>query len=390
MNSRQQPRAVAAACVFDGVKVHENSAVIIDGANVGDVVARADLPPDLPVQDLPDLWLAPGFIDIQVNGGGDLLFNDTPTPQTIRAIAAAHRRFGTTALMPTLISDTADKMRAAVAAVEELAGVEPAVLGVHLEGPFLSPGKVGVHNPRFVRRPTAEDIAHVAAPRRAVTLMTLAPEQVGDDFIANLTAAGVRVALGHSMATYAQTVVAMAAGLTGFTHLFNAMRPLASREPGPIAAALESPSAYYGLIVDGIHVSPATLRLALRGAGRPILVTDAMPPVGGSRPLFTLDGETIVVRDGRCARADGTLAGACLDMATAVRNCVRLVGAPLTDALRYASTHPAEFLGLGDRLGRLLPGYRADIVALDPTTIEVRHTWVAGTSDQIKVRQLCP
>jgi N-acetylglucosamine-6-phosphate deacetylase len=390
MRTRRQPCAVAAACVFDGVRLREDSAVIIDGANIRDVVARADLPLDLPVQDLPGLWLAPGFIDIQVNGGGDLLFNHTPTPQTIRTIAAAHRRFGTTALMPTLISDTADKMRAAIAAVDELTGVEPAVLGVHLEGPFLSPEKAGVHNPRFVRRPAAKDFARIAAPRRAVTLMTLAPEQVGHEFIANLTDAGVRVALGHSMATYAQTVAAMAAGLSGFTHLFNAMRPLASREPGPIAAALESPGAYYGLIMDGIHVSPAMLRLALRGAGRPILVTDAMPPVGGSQPSFTLDGETIVVRDGRCALADGTLAGACLDMATAVRNCVRLVGAPLTDALRYASTHPAEFLGLGDRLGKLAPGYRADIVALDPTTIEVRHSWVAGTGDEIKVRGLCP
>jgi N-acetylglucosamine-6-phosphate deacetylase len=382
MSPRRQPRALAAACVFDGTTLRDDAAVIIDGANIVDVVARADLAPDLPVQDLPGLWLAPGFIDIQVNGGGDVLFNDAPTPQTIRTIVAAHRRFGTTALMPTLISDKPAKMQAALAAVDELAGVEPAVLGLHLEGPFLSPEKAGVHNPLFFRRPSAEDITRIAAPRRAVTLVTLAPEQVGDELIAKFTDAGVRVALGHSMATYAQTVAAMAAGLTGFTHLFNAMRPLTSREGGPIAAALESPDACYGLIVDGLHVSPAMLRLALRGAGRPILVTDAMPPVGGSRSSFMLDGKTIVVRDGRCALEDGTLAGACLDMATAVRNCVRLVGAPLTDALRYASTHPAEFLGLGDRLGKLAPGYRADIVALDATTIEVRQTWVAGASDR--------
>jgi N-acetylglucosamine-6-phosphate deacetylase len=382
MSPRRQPRALAAACVFDGTTLRDDAAVIIDGANIVDVVARADLAPDLPVQDLPGLWLAPGFIDIQVNGGGDVLFNDAPTPQTIRTIVAAHRRFGTTALMPTLISDKPAKMQAALAAVDELAGVEPAVLGLHLEGPFLSPEKAGVHNPLFFRRPSAEDITRIAAPRRAVTLVTLAPEQVGDELIAKFTDAGVRVALGHSMATYAQTVAAMAAGLTGFTHLFNAMRPLTSREGGPIAAALESPDACYGLIVDGLHVSPAMLRLALRGAGRPILVTDAMPPVGGSRSSFMLDGKTIVVRDGRCALEDGTLAGACLDMATAVRNCVRLVGAPLTDALRYASTHPAEFLGLGDRLGKLAPGYRADIVALDATTIEVRQTWVAGANDR--------
>lgn len=384
MSLRRQPRALVAACVFDGTTLREDMAVIIDGANIVDVVTRVGLPPDLPVEDLPGLWLAPGFIDIQVNGGGDVLFNDAPTPQTIRTIVAAHRRFGTTALMPTLISDTPDKMQAALAAVDELADIEPAVLGLHLEGPFLSAEKAGVHNSHFFRRPTAEDFARIAAPRRAVTLVTLAPEKVGDELIANFTDAGVRVALGHSMATYAQTVAAMAAGLTGFTHLFNAMRPLTSREGGPIAAALESPDACYGLIVDGIHVSPAMLRLALRGAGRPILVTDAMPPVGGSQSSFLLDGKTIVVRDGRCALEDGTLAGAYLDMATAVRNCVRLLGAPLTDALRYASTHPAEFVGLGDRLGKLAPGYRADIVALDATTIEVHRTWVAGASDEGK------
>jgi N-acetylglucosamine-6-phosphate deacetylase len=371
--------AVAAARVFDGVKLHENAAVIIDGSRIVAIAARADVPATLPSRELPDdVWLVPGFIDIQVNGGGDVLFNDAPTPDTIRTIVAAHRRFGTTALLPTLISDTPAKMKAAVAAVDALVGVEPSVLGIHLEGPFLSPTKPGVHDPRVIRRPTAEDLALIAAPRPGVTLVTLAPEQVPAEFIAKLASAGVRVALGHSMATYAQTVAAMAAGLNGFTHLFNAMRPLESREPGPIAAALESTNAWYGLIADGIHVAPATLRLALRGAGHPILVTDAMPPVGGARSTFVLNGEAIAVRDGRCARHDGTLAGACLDMATAVRNCVRFLDVPLTAALRFASTHPAQFLGLGDKLGRLAPGLRADMVALDGESIEVRHSWVAG------------
>src|SRR5205823_2020577 len=218
------------------------------------LVPAGDLPRNLPVEHLPDgAWLAPGFIDVQVNGGGDVLFNDTPTVEGIAAIVAAHRRFGTTALLPTLISDTADKMHAASAA------------------------------------------------------------------------AGVRVALGHSMASYAETGSALAEGLTGFTHLFNAMRPLASREPGPIAAALETAAAFYGLIVDGEHVAPAMLRLGLRGLGQPMLVTDAMPPVGGSRASFMLGDKEVMTRDGRCTTADGTLAGAALDMASAVRNSVSLL-----------------------------------------------------------------
>ncbi len=379
MSASRKPHAIAASCVFDGQVAHRDAAVILAGDRIESVVPCADLPGDLPVHELPEgLWLVPGFIDIQVNGGGDVLFNDAPAPETIRRIAAAHRRFGTTALLPTLISDSPAKMTAAVAAVDALAGVEPGVLGIHLEGPFLSPEKAGVHAPRHIRRPTASDLELIVAPRRGVTLVTLAPEQVPPDFIGKLTTAGVRVALGHSMATYVQTREAIAAGLTGFTHLFNAMRGLDSREPGPIAAALDCPDVWYGLIVDGIHVAPPMLRLALRGRGRPILVTDAMPPVGGTQAAFTLDGDKISVRDGRCTRQDGRLAGSCLDMASAVRNCVRLLGLSLTDALRFASTHPAQFLGLGAKLGRIAPGLRADLVALNCETVEVHHTWVAG------------
>ena len=218
----------------------------------------------------------------------------------------------------------------------------------------------------------------LAPLRNGVTLVTLAPEQVPEGFIAQLAGAGVRVSLGHSMATYAQTRAALSEGLTGFTHLFNAMRPLASREPGPIAAALEEPGAWFGMIVDGEHVAPAMLRLALRGAGKAMLVTDAMPPVGGSSTSFRLYGQRITVRDGRCTTADGTLAGSVLDMASAVRNCVRMLDLPLAEALPLATTAPAAFLGIDGWLGRLAPGYRADLVALDPDTIDVFATWVAG------------
>ncbi|MEZ5890884.1 MAG: N-acetylglucosamine-6-phosphate deacetylase [Xanthobacteraceae bacterium] len=373
------PHAIAADHVFDGAVVHRNAAVIIDGAGIVALAPRTEAPATMPVRVLPDgAWIAPGFIDVQVNGGGDVLFNDMPTVEGIRTIAAAHRKFGTTALLPTLITDTPEKMRTAIAAVQELVDADPGILGIHLEGPFISPERPGVHEQRYIRVPTAEDGAMLAAPRRGATVVTLAPERVPQGFIRQLTRAGVRVCLGHSLATYAETRAAMAEGLTGFTHLFNAMRPMASREPGPIAAALESADAWFGMIVDGAHVDPAMLRLALRGAAKPMLVTDAMPPVGGSRTTFALYGGRITVRDGRCVRDDGVLAGSALNMAAAVRNCVRLLGVPLEDALRFASTHPAGFLGLDRRLGRLAPGCRADLVAFDPTNIEVLDTWTAG------------
>ena len=373
--------AVAADCIFDGETLHHRAAVVVDGERIAKVVPRADI--GVPRVALPEgAWLAPGFVDLQVNGGGDVLFNDAPTAESIAAIAAAHRRFGTTGLLPTLITDRPEKTMAAIAAVQQAMRREPAVLGLHLEGPFLSRKKPGVHDPKLIRAPTSADLETLTAPRRGALVVTLAPEQVPVGFIERLVAADVRVCLGHSMATYAQTRAALAEGLTGFTHLFNAMRPLESREGGPIAAALETPSCWYGLIVDGVHVDPAMLRLALRGLGSPMLVTDAMPPVGGSRKTFRLYDKEISVRDGRCVTADGTLAGAFLDMATAVRNCVRLLGLPLERALRLASVDPAAFLGL--KVGRLAPGYRADMVALDPEQVAVQRTWIAGveTSDE--------
>ena len=377
--SASDQHAIAAGTVFDGADLHHDCAVVIEGRRIATLLPLSELPAAIPAQMLPEgAWLAPGFIDVQVNGGGDVLFNDDPTPNAIAAIARAHRRFGTTALLPTLISDTPTKMRAALEAVQQAALAEPSVLGIHLEGPFLSPQKPGVHDPAMLRRPTVEDVELLTVARAGVTLVTLAPEQVPVGFIAQLAKAAVRISLGHSMATYAQTKAALAQGLTGFTHLFNAMRQPQSREPGPAVAALEAPGAWFGMIVDGHHVDPAMLRLALRGAARPMLVTDAMPTVGGSRSTFLLGGQEIGLRDGRCTRADGTLAGAHLDMASAVRNCIALLGVPLAQALCFASAEPAHFLGLGRSLGRIAPGYRADLVAFDPRSIQIHATWVAG------------
>ena len=382
MNGTQQ--ALMADFVFDGVAVRRGAAVVMEGAKITGVLPASELPRSIPTRSLPDgTWLAPGFIDVQVNGGGDVLFNDQPTVDGIRTIAAAHRRFGTTSLLPTLISDTPEKTNSALSAVSELVGRDPSILGIHLEGPFLSPEKPGVHSLQYIREPTPEDEQALMRPSRGVKVLTLAPERVPKGFIGRLTNAGFRICLGHSVATYEQAKAAMSEGLTGFTHLFNAVRPLASREPGPIAAAIESPSVWFGMIVDGEHVDPAMLRLALRGEAAPMLVTDAMPPVGGTHADFRLYEEPIKYEHGRCVRGDGALAGSSLDMASAVRNCVRLLGVPLERALQFASANPASFLGVDHSLGRLAPGYRADIVAIDPERIDVEAVWVAGVDQHV-------
>ncbi len=371
--------AVAADVVFDGEKKHDDFAVVIEDTQIAALTPRSDLPSSVEVYNVPrGAWLAPGFIDIQVNGGGDVLFNADPTPAALAKIAQAHRKFGVTSLLPTLITDRDETMAAALGAVSAIMPRQPGILGIHLEGPFLSPEKPGVHRREFIRRPQAHHRQMLGSFRAGVLLVTLAPEEAPDGFIAELVTAGAKVSLGHSMATYAQTRAAMAEGLTGFTHLFNAMRPLSAREPGPVGAALESSHASYGLIVDGEHVAPAMLGLAMRGVGRPMLVSDAMPPVGGIKTEFDLLGARIMVRDGSCRTQEGALAGSSIEMASAVRNCVRLLGRPLDWALRCASRHPAEFLGLGRSLGRLAPGYRADMAAFDPKDISVSTAWVAG------------
>jgi N-acetylglucosamine-6-phosphate deacetylase len=376
--SRSPSHAVAADMLFDGRVVQRHWAVLVEGARIRWLGPRGELPSNVPVDGLPSgCWLAPGFIDVQVNGGGDVLFNNDPSPSGINRLVAAHRRYGTTALLPTLISDTPEKMREAWHAVESVPA-SSGVLGMHFEGPFLSPEKPGVHDRAMIRTPAVEDYELLTSPSDRLRLVTLAPEQVRAGFISDLTKVGVRVALGHSMATYGQTKAALAEGLTGFTHLFNAMRPLASREPGPIAAALESAGAWFGIIVDGAHVDPAILRLALRGCAHPMLVTDAMPPVGGRRSTFSLFGREVIARGQTCLREDGALAGSALGMIGAVGNCVRLLNVPLSAALGYASYEPANFLGLGHRLGRLAAGYQADMVALAPDTMQVGATWVAG------------
>ena len=330
--------------------------------------------------DLGGGLLLPGFIDVQVNGGGGLLFNDAPTVDTLRGIAAAHRTFGTTGLLPTLITDTAAVMARALDAVD--AAIEqgvPGILGIHLEGPFLAGARKGIHDSRLFRPLDEDDLALICRPRLGVVMLTLAPECVPPDTIRRLSEAGVVVVAGHTGADYATTRAALDAGVRGFTHLYNAMTPLGSREPGVVGAALEDADSWCGLIADGHHVHPASLRVAIaaKPRGKSVLVTDAMPPVGAERPDYVLNGQTIVMKDGICQNDAGVLAGSALDMATGLRNLVHQVGLPLAEASRMASAYPADWIGLGSTHGRLVAGQRADLVLLDDA-LSVTGSWIGG------------
>lgn len=361
--------------------ITEGLCVLLEGTRILDVVPAAD-PRCARAErvDLKGQLLLPGFIDAQVNGGGGVLFNDAPTVESIRTIGEAHRRFGTTGFLPTLISADLDTVAHAIEAVRGAidAGI-PGVLGIHIEGPFLSLARKGVHDPAMLREldPSAHGL--LTSLRNGRTLLTLAPEMTTPQIIGKLASAGVIVSAGHTNASYAEIRAALDQGLTGFTHLFNAMSQLTGREPGTVGAALEDTSSWCGIIVDGEHTDPVVLRIALRckPLNRFVLVTDAMPSVGTDCDHFVLQGRRITVRGYACLDEDGRLAGSNIDMASCVRNAVALLQVPLAEAVRMASRYPAEFLGLGAQLGRIAPGYRANLVLADDE-LNIIETWIDG------------
>jgi N-acetylglucosamine-6-phosphate deacetylase len=362
-------------------EIEEGRAVLLDGSRIADVVADDD--PRVRAaarRDLDGGLLLPGFLDTQVNGGAGVLFNSEPTVDAIREIGRAHRQFGTTGFLPTLISDDLHVVARALEAVAAaIAAGVPGVLGIHIEGPYLNVVRKGVHDSGKLRGLDEGAIGLLTSLRGGKTLVTLAPEMTTPDIIGKLVGAGVVVSAGHTNATFSEIRVALQHGLTGFTHLFNAMSQLTGREPGVVGAALDDQDSWCGIIVDGRHVDPAVLRIALRCKrhDRFMLVTDAMPSVGAPQKSFTLQGRTISVMDGVLVDADGTLAGSDTDMATSVRNAVELLGLDLPVAACMASRYPAEFLGLGHELGRIAPGYRANLVLVDDR-LEVLDTWIDG------------
>jgi N-acetylglucosamine-6-phosphate deacetylase len=366
--------------VLIGSRIEMGLAVVIEDGRIGNVLAAGDAPHDAEEHDLENGILLPGFIDVQVNGGGGALFGESPSVGTIRIIADAHRRYGTTGFLPTIISADFERIARAIDAVDAAIdnGV-PGVLGIHVEGPFLSPERKGIHDASRFRILDEDAFRLLTSAAHGRTLVTLAPEETTPEMIARLVAAGVIVSAGHTNATYAQTRAALDHGMTGFTHLFNAMSPMLGREPGAVGAALEDRASWCGIIADGYHVDPVMLRLALRlkGPDRMMLVTDAMPSVGSEQKSFMLDGQKIVAEDGVCVGQDGTLAGSDLDMASALRNAVRLMEQNLAAAANMASRNPAAFLGLGDTIGSIAPGKRADLVLMTDD-LHVARSWIAG------------
>ncbi len=375
--------AYTGARIFDGELWWDRSMLVVAGDRI-EGIAAADAPLDVKRVPLNGGTIAPGLIDLQVNGGGGAQLNLTPDVATIETICATYIRYGTTGCLPTFITDTPEKTARVVAAgVEATRRGVPGFLGLHLEGPHLSLARKGAHDPALIRPMDEADLDALVAARRQLPhlLTTVAAETVTPAQIARLAAAGIIVSIGHSDAGYAAIEAAAKAGATMVTHLFNAQSQLGNREPGVVGAALDFGALSAGLIADGIHVHPAAIGAALRakrGPGHIFLVTDAMSPTGTELQDFVLTGRKVYRKDGALRLADGTLAGADLTLPDAIRFIHETVGAPLEEALRMASFYPAEVLGVAGERGRLLPGRRADFAVFDDA-LEVQATYLGGT-----------
>lgn len=374
--------AVTGGSIFDGTGFQEHTALVVTDGKIDSIVNDGALPTDLPRHEAKGALIVPGFIDLQVNGGGGVLFNNQPDLEGIRTICATHARYGTTALLPTLITDRIDIRAQALAAGEKaFAAKVPGFLGLHLEGPHLSISRKGTHDPALIRAMTEEDLSVLCEKANSFgrSLITIAPENVTADQVRALCAAGYIVSLGHTDVTHTDAKAYVDAGATMVTHLFNAMSQLGNREPGLVGAALSSPNLYCGLIADGFHVDPVSMTVALRakvGPARIFLVTDAMSSIGTDEDGFMLNGRQIYRKGGRLTLADGTLAGADIDMLSCVRFIHERLGLPFTEALNMATLYPAEAIGCTQK-GRLSDGMDADFLLLSPN-LDLLSTWIGG------------
>lgn len=329
-----------------------------------------------------DGLVVPGYIDLQVNGGGGVLFNDAPSLDKLKIMFAAHAKFGTTAMMPTLITDKVEVMAQASDVIAEAIKNQTAgIVGIHFEGPHLSLAKKGTHCAELIRPISDEEWQVLSRQDIGQVIVTLAPETVPTEDIERMVQLGIKVCLGHTNADFSVAQKAVDAGATGFTHLFNAMSPLQGREPGVVGCALLNDATQSGLIVDGHHVDYVSCQLAIKTKpkGGVFLVTDAMPPVGTDMTEFPLYDRTVYVENGKLTSTTGELAGSSLDMATAVKNTHIKLNMPLDESLRMASLYPAKYLYANQTLirGELKVGMKADFLVLN-NDLSVNETWING------------
>ncbi|WP_154172225.1 N-acetylglucosamine-6-phosphate deacetylase [Vibrio metoecus] len=369
--------------IFTGNDVLVKHAVIINGETIDAVCPEEMLPSGIKMVDLNGANLSPGFIDLQLNGCGGVMFNDEITAETIDIMHKANLKSGCTSFLPTLITSSDENMRQAIDAAREYQSQYPnQSLGLHLEGPYLNVMKKGIHSVDFIRPSDDEMIETMCANRDVIAKVTLAPENNKPEHIEKLVKAGIVVSIGHTNATYAEARQSFESGITFATHLFNAMTPMVGREPGVVGAIYDTPDVYAGIIADGFHVDYANIRIAHKIKGEKlVLVTDATAPAGADMDYFIFVGKKVYYRDGKCVDENGTLGGSALTMIEAVQNTVEHVGIALDEALRMATLYPAKAIGVDEKLGRIKKGMIANLTVFD-RDFNVKATVVNGQYEQ--------
>ena len=354
--------------IYTGHEILDDHAIIVANGLIERICPLADVPANVEQRSVNGAILAPGFIDVQLNGCGGVQFNDTPeavTVETLEIMQKANEKSGCTNYLPTLITTSDDLMKQGIRVMREYLAKHPnQALGLHLEGPWLNLVKKGTHNPSFVRKPDAELVKFLCDNADVITKVTLAPEMVAPEVITALANAGIVVSAGHSNATAQEARVGFRAGITFATHLFNAMPYMSGREPGLTGAILDANEIYCGIIADGLHVDYINIRNAKRLKGDKLcLVTDATAPAGADIDQFIFAGKTIYYRNGLCVDENGTLSGSSLTMIEGVRNLVEHANIALDEVLRMATLYPARAIGVEKRLGSIAPGKVANLTA---------------------------
>ena len=372
-------QALLGSQIFCGERFYDDHALLVDGKSIVDIVDKNNTPDNFNKIELDQGILAPGFIDLQVNGGGGVLFNNSPNKESLNTIIKAHQFFGTTSVMPTVISDSLEVLEQCIKTVTEELKNNSSLLGIHIEGPFFNTKYRGVHQKQYISTINSDYLNLFESLKGFPVMLTLAPECISSQQLKHLTSLGIKTLAGHSEATYDELDDAIKNGLDGFTHLFNAMGQISAREPGVVGSALHFENTFASIIVDLHHVHPSLIQLAyqLKPTGKLFFISDSMATINHGKPSFELYDEVVNESDGRLVNSEGKLAGSSITQIDAVKNAYQKCNIPLNQALAMASRYPAEYLGFENHLGSLKPGYRADLVHFD-SNFKVHNTWVSG------------
>jgi N-acetylglucosamine-6-phosphate deacetylase len=381
-------QALIGAQLFSGKEFFDNRALLIDGENIIDIINEHNIPNNFETQKLNGGILSPGFIDLQVNGGGGKLFNNSPDKQSLNTIIEAHQHFGTTSIMPTVISDSLNVLKRCTTTISEVIENNKSLLGVHIEGPFFNVKYRGVHQKQYINTINSDYLNLFESLKDFPVMLTLAPECISTKQLKHLKSLGFKILAGHTDASYDQLEEAIKYGLDGFTHLFNAMGQISAREPGVVGSALAFDNAAASIIVDLHHVHPSLIQMAYKQKpqGKLFFVSDSMATIHHGEPSFELYDEVVSESNGRIINSEGKLAGSSITQIDAIKNAYQSCNIPLNDAIAMATRYPAEYLGVANYLGSLKSGYRADLTHFD-LDFQVHNVWVAGK--QLKQEALC-